>query len=76
LRAPAATEAPYAAAPTPLPMSLAEGLDALAGDVVLREGIGAPLVDCFMRVKRAEAARFEQAADKDEWQRREYFSRF
>jgi len=31
---------------------------------------------CFTRVKRAELARFEQAADKDEWQRREYFSRF
>lgn len=70
----AATEAPCAETPTPLPTSLAEGLDPLAGDSVLR--IGAPLVDCFMRVKRAEAARFEQVAYKDEWRRREYFSRF
>ena len=29
-----------------------------------------------VRIKRAELARYEQAADKDEWQRREYFSRF
>ena len=42
----------------------------------LVEAFGAPLIECFTRVKRAELARFEQAADKDEWQRREYFSRF
>jgi glutamine synthetase len=76
LAAPAATDAPYATAATPLPTSLPEALDALAHDRVLVEGIGAPLIDCFVRVKRAEQARFEQAADKDEWQRREYFSRF
>jgi len=76
LAAPAATDAPYAAAATPLPTSLPEALDALAHDRLLVDGIGAPLIDCFVRVKRAEQARFEQAADKDEWQRREYFSRF
>jgi len=75
LQAPPATEAPYAAAATPLPTSLPEALDALAGDAALTEGFGTPLIDCFIRVKRAEAARFEQAADKDDWQRREYFSR-
>jgi glutamine synthetase len=76
LSAPAATDSPYAAGATPLPTSLGEALDALAQDRALSEAFGAPLIECFARVKRAELARFEQAADKDEWQRREYFSRF
>ena len=42
----------------------------------LVRAFGAPFVDCLIRTKRAELARYEQAADKDEWQRREYFSRF
>jgi len=41
-----------------------------------RHRIGTPLIDCFTRIKRAELARFEQATDKDERQRREHFSRF
>jgi glutamine synthetase len=76
LSAPAATDAPYAAGATQLPTSLGEALDALAQDRVLTEAFGAPLIECFTRVKRAELVRFEQAADKDVWQRREYFSRF
>jgi glutamine synthetase len=76
LSAPAATDTPYAAGATLLPTSLSEALDALAQDGALVEAFGAPLIECFTRVKRAELARFEQAADKDEWQRREYFSRF
>jgi glutamine synthetase len=76
LSAPAATDAPYASGPTPLPTSLGEALDALAQDHTLVRAFGAPLIECFTRVKRAEVARFEQADDKDEWQRREYFSRF
>jgi len=76
LTAPPATDSPYAAGGTPVPTSLGEALDALAQDRVLVEGFGTPLIDCFTRIKRAEVARFEQADDKDEWQRREYFSRF
>jgi glutamine synthetase len=76
LHAPPATDSPYAAGATPLPTSLGEALGALAGDAALTDAFGAPLIDCFMRAKRAEVARFEQAADKDDWQRREYFSRF
>lgn len=76
LSVPPASNAPYAGGATPLPTSLGEALDALAGDRALVEGFGTPLIDCFTRIKRAELARFEQAADKDEWQRREYFSRF
>jgi glutamine synthetase len=76
LSAPPATSSPYGAGDTSLPMSLGEALDALAQDRALTDGFGASLIECFTRVKRAELARFEQAADKDEWQRREYFSRF
>jgi len=76
LCAPPATEQPYAAGATPLPTSLGEALDALAHDHALVEAFGAPLIEWFTRVKRAELARFEQAADKDDWQRREYFGRF
>jgi glutamine synthetase len=73
---PPATDAPYADGATPLPTSLGEALDALQEDRTLVEAFGTPLIDCFTRIKRAELARFEQAADQDEWQRREYFSRF
>jgi len=76
LRAPAACDAPYGEGATLLPTSLGEALDALAQDRTLIDGFGAPFIECFTRIKRTELARFEQAADKDEWQRREYFSRF
>ena len=59
-----------------LPTTLGDALQALSGDATLVRAFGAPLVDCLVRTKRAELARYEQAADKDEWQRREYFSRF
>ena len=76
LSAPPATDSPYAAGAPPLPTSLGEALDALQQDRALVDAFGAPLVGWFTRIKRAEITRFEQAADKDEWQRREYFSRF
>jgi glutamine synthetase len=76
LRAAAATDAPYAAGATMLPTTLGDALQALSGDATLVRAFGAPFVDCLVRTKRAELARYEQAADKDEWQRREYFSRF
>ncbi len=76
LRAGPATDAPYAGRTALLPTSLGAALQALAGDAVLPRALGTSFVDCFARIKRAEAARYEAAADKDEWQRREYFSRF
>jgi glutamine synthetase len=76
LRAGPATDAPYAGRTALLPTSLGAALQALAGDEVLRRALGASFVDCFARIKRAELARYDAAADKDEWQRREYFSRF
>ncbi|HEU5296162.1 MAG TPA: glutamine synthetase family protein [Burkholderiaceae bacterium] len=76
LSAPAATDSPYAAVAMPLPTSLGEALDALANDAALVDAFGAPLIECFTRIKRAELARYDEAADKDDWQRREYFGRF
>jgi glutamine synthetase len=70
-----ATDAPYAAVGALLPTGLGEALDALAGDERLVQAFGPALVDWFTQVKRAESMRHDQAADKDDWQAREYFSR-
>jgi glutamine synthetase len=70
-----ATDAPYSAANPKLPASLGEALDALRADEALTDAFGKPFVDYFTRIKDAERQRFEQAEDKDEFQRREYFSR-
>jgi glutamine synthetase len=76
LRAGPATDAPYAGNAALLPTSLGEALQALADDDVLVRAFGAAFVDCLVRIKRSELVRHEQADDKVEWQRREYFSRF
>ena len=76
LKAPRATDAPYAGSGTRLPTQLGEALDALAADDVLAGAFGAPFIDYLTRIKRAEQSRFEAAEDKDEFQRREYFGRF
>jgi glutamine synthetase len=76
LRPGPATDAPYAGTANLLPTTLGDALEALVGDAALARAFGQPFVDCFARIKRAELARYEQAGDKDEWQRREYFSRF
>jgi glutamine synthetase len=76
LTAEPATTAPYAGAGALLPTSLGEGLDALGADAELTRAFGADVVDWFVRVKRAELLRHDQADDKEAWQAREYFSRF
>ncbi|MCG2592469.1 glutamine synthetase family protein [Ramlibacter sp. XY19] len=75
LRAPAATDAPYGSAGERLPTSLGEALQALRADPGLCTAFGASFVDYFVRIKESEQRRFEEAADPDEFQRREYFSR-
>jgi glutamine synthetase len=75
LAPPAATDAPYGASHAKLPVSLGEALDALQQDAVLAAAFGQPFVDYFSRIKRADQLRWEQADDKDEFQRREYFAR-
>jgi glutamine synthetase len=75
LRAPAATDAPYSGAGTRLPASLGEALQALQQDAAMRAAFGDTFVAYYARLKDAERQRFEQAEDKDDFQRREYFGR-
>ncbi len=75
LAPPTAADAPYAQG-EPLPASLGEALAALDADSALCAAFGAPLVTLYRTVKRSELERHDAAADKDEWLRREYFSRF
>jgi glutamine synthetase len=72
---PPATDAPYAPADRMLPTSLGEALDALRSDAALTSAFGPAFIDYFVRIKQSELARWEQAEDKDDFQRREYFSR-
>jgi Zn-dependent alcohol dehydrogenase len=41
----------------------------------LTNGLGADVVDWFLRLKSSEVSRHEAAEDKAEWDRREYFGR-
>ncbi len=75
LKAPPGSTAPYAAGNDKLPTSLGEALDALQADDALAQGLGRDFVGYFSRIKRQELRRFDEAEDKLDWQRREYFSR-
>ncbi len=75
LRAPAATDSPYGHQGERLPTSLPEALEALRQDEALVAGFGADFVAYFAQVKASEIARHDAAQDKDDFQRREYFSR-
>lgn len=76
LKAAQATDAPYASAGARLPTSLGAALEALQESAVLKAAFGEAFVDYFTRLKQSELLRYEQAEDKHEFQRREYFSRF
>jgi glutamine synthetase len=75
LKAPVATDAPYGDAGTKIPTSLGEALDALQADSVLVAAFGPSFINYLTRIKQSEITRHAQAADQDDWQRREYFSR-
>ena len=75
-KAPPATDAPYAQADDRLPTSLGEALQALRGDAVMAAGFGQDFIDYFATIKHSELLRHEQAEDKADFERREYFSRF
>jgi glutamine synthetase len=66
---------PYDTQAPMLPRSLAEALSALDGDKALRAGFGDFFVDYYLKLKRAEIARFE-ADTAGDWEQREYFSIF
>jgi len=53
-----------------LPTNLAAALDELEKSTVLRDALGASLIDTFCALKRQEIARFEQAVT--DWEIREY----
>jgi glutamine synthetase len=67
-------DAPYDTAAPMLPRSLAESLAALEESALFRAALPEGFVDYFLRLKRAEIARFE--AEVTEWEQREYFSLF
>ncbi|TAG33103.1 MAG: glutamine synthetase [Polaromonas sp.] len=75
LRAPPATDAPYAATAEKLPTRLPEALQVLRDDAVFCGAFGSDFIRIFDRIKQAEITRYAEAEDKAEWQRREYFGR-
>ncbi|MET0312140.1 MAG: glutamine synthetase family protein [Burkholderiaceae bacterium] len=76
LAAPKATDEPYAGSGALLPTSLGEALDALEADKPLAAAFGESFISYLRRVKLSELSRHTEAEDKDDFQRREYFSRF
>jgi glutamine synthetase len=75
LTAPFATEAPYAESAERLPLTLGDALARLGDDPILSAGLGSDFVRYYQRIKQSEQSRFNDAEDKVEFQRREYFSR-
>jgi glutamine synthetase len=54
---------------------LGNAIEHLGQDKLLCEGLGADFVRYYQRIKQSEQTRFNEAEDKVEFQRREYFSR-
>jgi glutamine synthetase len=75
LSAPPATDAPYDVKAARLPLTLGEAIGHLGEDRVLSTGLGPDVVRYYQRIKQSEQSRFNDAEDKVEFQRREYFSR-
>ena len=76
LRAPPATDAPYAGGGELLPTTLGEALQHLQADEALRQAFGPDFIDYYVRLKQPEQQRYDAAEDKDEFHQREYFGRF
>ncbi len=75
LEPPLATQAPYAESAARLPLTLGDAIAHLGQDKALCEGLGEHFVRYYQHIKQSEHNRFEEAEDKVEFQRREYFSR-
>jgi glutamine synthetase len=69
-------DTPYDARAPMLPQSLAEALAALDTNKTLRAGFGDFFIDYYVKLKRAEIARCDEAKQRDDWEQREYFSIF
>lgn len=73
---PLATDTPYGnAAAQQIPGNLAQALAALKVDQALNAALGQGFVSYLCRCKQSELDRYAAADDKDDFQRREYFSR-
>ena len=77
LEPPPASESPYAEPPPEarIPNRLGDALQALGDDAAMVAGFGETFVRYYQRIKAAEQQRFDDAEDKTEFQRREYFGR-
>lgn len=75
LRTPPATQDPYSSAAVKLPTHLSEALQAMGQDGLWASALGNDFVAYYTQIKHAEAVRFEQAEDKNDFHRREYFGR-
>ena len=75
LRAPRATDDPYHPDADRLPTSLREAVQAMNQDPVLGHAFGTDFMNYYTRIKLADAARHEQAEDKQAFDQREFFSR-
>jgi glutamine synthetase len=80
-----ADDNPYEADRPMLPTSLEDALDALEGSAFYRAAFGDIYLDYFLRMKRAELARYEAflaetgadpAVGVTEWEENEYFDAF
>jgi glutamine synthetase len=84
LQPPPADDEPYAAERPRLPKSLPEALDALDREPLFRRELGDTFIDYFVKLKRTEVARCQQALHEaggtsDEptaWEHNEYFDFF
>jgi len=75
LRTPPATQDPYNPDAAKLPTHLSEALQAMGQDNLWTFALGSDFVAYYNQIKSAEALRFDQAEDKTEFHRREYFGR-
>ena len=57
------------------PGKLGQALVARKANPAMAQGLGQDVVDWYGHLKSSELARYEAAADKAEWDRREYFAR-
>ena len=71
---PPSADTPYETKAEMLPATLAEALECLAKDEVLRSGLGEAFVKYFCHIKQAEIARFN--LEVSDWEQREYFDLF
>jgi glutamine synthetase len=76
LKAPPATDAPTATPTRACPPAWARRWRPCRPTPRWCDALGRDFIDYFTRIKQSELSRYDAAEDKDDFQRREYFSRF